>query len=1454
MTARSFTAYGVMCLASLSYGYAAESLHPAAGTVTINEVMATNSTAWADDQREYDDWIELHNSGSTPVDVGGMYLSDDADNPTLWQIPSTRPELTVLAPGGFLIIWADEDPQTALELHANFKLSAGGEELTLYAEDAQTLIDRIRFAEQAPDVSWGRYPDASGPWHPMSESSPGRGNVLAYVGFVKDVEFSHSRGFYGEPLAVTLATETPGARIYYSLDGSEPHASETRTGRGHRYREPIRITSTTCLRAKALKEDWRDSAVRTHTYIFLADVLHQSSFQAGYPAQWGATEADYGMDREVVLHPQYRQAFPAALLTHRVVSVVCDPDALFDSKTGIYANSQSAGINWERPVSVEIIEPAGDRTLQINAGLRMQGGASRSSSRPKHNMRLLFKGQYGSTHLEYPLIPGSDVDRFDTIILRGGNGDSWIHPNATQRDRAQYIRDQWARHTQVDMGRLSAGQCYVHLYLNGLYWGLYHIIERPNAAFFAEHLGGDKEDYDVVQHKNGTVDGNRDAWNEMIDVAQGGLGTPATFGALQEHLHLDNFMDYMLLNFYVGNTDWDHNNWYGGRRREMGAGWRFFMWDSERIFLGLNDNVTGKNNSNQPTYVHQRLRANPDYRMRFADNVFARCRPSGVLSPEESIARWDSFGADIRLALVAECARWGDAHREAQPYRPDVEWQGEADFMTGQYFPQRTEILLNQLRSQQLYPSLDPPTIENLAGDDPVHVTLAASGDIWYTLDGTDPRQAGQGGSEIETLSLVPEKSRKAVLVPTESVDDRWYRDIVFDTGDWIAAQGTPGGIGYENGSGYEDYIGTDVGPLMAGINGTCYMRIPFTFTVESVSLEQLFLRVRYDDGFVAYLNGQEVARRNAPETLTWNSQATSGHSDSAAVQFEDIDIGSALGRLNRGENLLALHGLNTALTSSDFLMAVELQGRVGPADVGVSEAALAYTGPIALSRSAVLKARALSGTTFSALREQRVSVGPVRDSLRIKEVMYHPDPCRPDTEFVEVANLGAEPINLALVRFSAGIDFEFPDLELSPGQRCVVVEDLNAFREVYGDTVVVAGTYRGRLSNDGERLALADAAGRNIDAVRYRNDGFAHTDGGGHSLIWSIPLTATRWHPSLYPGGSPGTAEAAWSPHAESIVINEVMANPLAGEGDWIEIHNPSNEGVDLGGWYLSDSARNLRKFRIADGTVCPAGGHLVFHEASDFGASMGGSPGHLPFGLSRCGEDVYLTAAEGDILLGYRAQAHVEASAEGVSCGRPGLDYSHTWFRPLSEPTPGRENSGPALGAIMISELFYHPDWVEGSPYPAELFEYVELTNHSSRSVSLADVAVDTTWRLTGGVEYRFGRAGDEIVLESGERAVVARHPEAFLWRFPEVPADRVFGPYDGRLDNDGETITLVRPGDDDSSDCVIPVDRLSYARTGNWPVSADGQGDALHRKALDQAGNDARHWEASDPTPGF
>ena len=245
------------------------------GALVINEVMASNLRTKADPQGQFDDWIEIYNGGSTPIDIGGLYLTDDPDTPTKWQIPAAGPALTTIAAGGYLVIWADGNMGDQ-GLHASFKLDAGGEQVALFDADGTTLIDSMTFPMMNCDVSYGRSVEAGAPWRFFATATPGAKNQGGYDGAIGPVGFSRAHGFYDEPVSVTLTTDTPGATIYYTLDGETPGPVRGQAISGTAYTGPILIEKTTCLRAAAIKEGLKPSAVRTQTYIFVADVIQQS--------------------------------------------------------------------------------------------------------------------------------------------------------------------------------------------------------------------------------------------------------------------------------------------------------------------------------------------------------------------------------------------------------------------------------------------------------------------------------------------------------------------------------------------------------------------------------------------------------------------------------------------------------------------------------------------------------------------------------------------------------------------------------------------------------------------------------------------------------------------------------------------------------------------------------------------------------------------------------------------------------------------------------------------------------------------------------------------------------------------------------------------------------------------------------------------------------------------------
>ena len=218
--------------------------------------------------------------------------------------------------------------------------------------------------------------------------------------------------------------------------------------------------------------------------------------------------------------------------------------------------------------------------------------------------------------------------------------------------------------------------------------------------------------------------------------------------------------------------------------------------------------------------------------------------------------------------------------------------------------------------------------------------------------------------------TLVAESAAKRVLIPGGDVDGAWTGGLPFDDSSWIAGTG---GVGYERSTGFESLIGIDVRTRMYNVNAGCYIRIPFSLTAAGVEgLTSLILRVRYDDGFVAYVNGVEVARDRFTGTPQWNSLANDSHADAEAVVPVEFDVSSRIGLLRAGENLLAVHAMNASPTSSDFLLSVDLvTAEDGPqADPSVSPTTLTYGGPIPLTDDAHVKARILHSGQWSALCE----------------------------------------------------------------------------------------------------------------------------------------------------------------------------------------------------------------------------------------------------------------------------------------------------------------------------------------------------------------------------------------------------------------------------------------------------------------------------------------------------
>jgi hypothetical protein len=237
--------------------------------------------------------------------------------------------------------------------------------------------------------------------------------------------------------------------------------------------------------------------------------------------------------------------------------------------------------------------------------------------------------------------------------------------------------------------------------------------------------------------------------------------------------------------------------------------------------------------------------------------------------------------------------------------------------------------------------------------------------------------------------------------------------------------------VGYDFNQTYHEYIGQDVESAMRSKNGSALIRIRFDYQNQlSEVFNTLILSMRYDDGFIAYLNGVSILSVNAPETVVWNSVATSTHDDSQAVLFEDFDVSEHLGLLKEGENLLAIHGLNISLASSDFLIDARLS-LTERSLVSESSNSQIYTIPLNIDDFTTVKARTLSGNQWSAMNQSTFVVGPQK--LVTTELHYHPAGSSQgelsagfegadEFEFIEFHNPGLTAFSLKGVRIIDGV------------------------------------------------------------------------------------------------------------------------------------------------------------------------------------------------------------------------------------------------------------------------------------------------------------------------------------------------------------------------------------------------------------------------------------------------
>ena len=658
--------------------------------VRIEELVADNRFSHATRSGDASDWIELRNPGNDPVNLVGWSLTDDPAQPRKWTFPDW-----ILEPHRSRICFASGsnrglDPSG--DLHVGFRLSkAGGVVLLVPPGSTAEILQRVEYPALGNDLAYGRDPE--GRWT-LLDPTPGAPNLAAnrYEGWNRPLDWSHSRGFHDKAFRLVLTSPDPGATILYSTNGVEPHLV---------YGDGIEVDRTMSVRARAVRPGTRPSAIQTRTFVFVDDVI-----------------ASPVMNKAITSNPEFAARIRTGLRALPTISLSLPGQPEYEEKAG----------------SFELIWPDGRDSVQVNCGLSRFGNAW--TQFPKRSFRVKCRNRYGDDAIRAPLFDGFDhgvtpVRSFDELDLRSGSHD--------MSERGFYMAGRFVEDSMLDMGSLNPHGRFVHVYINGVYWGQYDCRELLSDRMLSDYLGGSRSDYGVVMGNDNVTDDfvigapeppNLDPWEQArVDRNR--------YEKVRDRVDVSHLIDFMLL--------WT----YGDCESEFrscgplapGSGFKFWIADADGFLRTSALNLNRTDRQGPGGFFGALVQeGHPDFKTLLADRIQRHLFNDGALTPSAMENRLSLRMKEIADSLVAEAARWKQ--------RSPTSWEGAANTIRTQLFPRRTAGLFSQLRARGLYPSFDPPKFDVRGGTVAFGFRPQLStptGTILYTLDGTDPRLPGGG-------------------------------------------------------------------------------------------------------------------------------------------------------------------------------------------------------------------------------------------------------------------------------------------------------------------------------------------------------------------------------------------------------------------------------------------------------------------------------------------------------------------------------------------------------------------------------------------------------------------------------------------------------------------------------------------------------------------------------------
>ena len=1051
---------------------------PNAPAMRLSEFVAENRFSLEDGNGDASDWIELRNTSNEAVNLAGHGLSDDPAQPMKWLFPATN-----VPPHGTLIVFASGrntplDP--AGKLHASFRLNKAGGSVVLTSPTTNVVDSIVAYPEQDTDLAYGR--DLEGNWTYL-EPTPGAVNYApTYLGWLRPLDFSHARGFHEMPFSLTLTNNSPGSSIIYSLDGSEPTLS---------YTNALAISATKAVRALAVRPGYKSARSQTKTFIFINDVI-----------------ASPLMNTNVTRNPLYEARLRPALRSLPTISVCVPGQPEYAEKEG----------------SVEILWPDGGEDLQANCEVSRFGNAWTQFA--KRSFRLKFRARYGTPRLNVPLLDGFDrgvlaQTSFDKLDLRSGSQD--------MVERGFYMAGRFVEDSMLDMGSLNPHGRFVHVYVNGVYWGQYDARETMDENFLADYLGGAQEDYVVVKGNDNVGDEFALGAPEAPVIApwERVFGLRSSYFDARPYLDVPHLIDFMLL--------WNYGNCESEYRSvgsvNAGSGFKFWIADADGFLrtsaMGLNRTVR-----NGPGYLFSALLAENDreFKTLLADRIYKHFLNNGALTPAALDARLSARMQEINDSLVIECARWN--------YRTPASWVADATTIRSNLFPGRTTQLLGMLRTAGWYPTLEPPAFNQYGGT----VTngfqpqlTAPAGIIYYTLDGTDPRLPG-GGISPSALVWIP----GAITI----TDDLLLTVRVLNGAQWSALAQPLFLPSSRRLPASRDLLITEIHYNPADSQEFEFIEL-FNASTRPLDLSGVTLEnaVRYvfPKNYTLPPGGFALIVENA-------AQFTARYRTPTSPYFQPglRVAGEWSGALNNaGETVLLLASNSTVLASVDYKSGGDWPSRANGTGSSLELRAL----PAGGSSDADVRAFVADGLNWSSSSLYHGSPGRLdafAKSVRINEVLSH---SLLGEDWIELFNPGTQAVSLANATLTDNLAFPnrytFPgDTVLAPGQFLV----LNATQLGYG------------FGEFDDNAALLQVNGTNIlrflDTVDFPGAPAEEPFGVYQRMDGGVDFTELA---SI----TPGAINAA--PRIGPVVISEIHSAPASGLAEFIELTSITNVPVPL-------------------------------------------------------------------------------------------------------------------------------------------------------------------------------------------------------------------------------------------------------------------------------------------------